>query len=97
MAADDNLDSACARIKVELVQIVNNVKLHVVCSYRLSIGDGFRPGLPVIVALDGNHRRNTLQGLDHFWRTNVTAVYDKIDACESVERLRPDKPMGIRD
>ena len=97
MTGDDDTDSRSAGVDVEFREIMDDVDEYVTHSDQLGRGEVRRPRLRVVVASDCNQRSHDGEFIENLRLADITAMNDVVAAHEKRARVRPQKPVGIRN
>jgi hypothetical protein len=95
MARNDGGKPSCLRVEVESREFVKHIQM------KWAHYDNFRcrqfltPSASIDVPTDGKNRRDVAKSLEHFRIADITSVEYELGTSQSLNRLRPNKAMGI--
>src|SRR4029077_4704889 len=97
MPAYDVVESRGGGIKIERVNVVENVNRGGIGLNDFGFGKSHGPRLGIHISSHGKNRGQSFQGLENLRIAHVTRVNDQVGALEGAQGLRAQESMRVRD
>lgn len=95
MTAHDRLKPVSRRIDFQLIDVVNNVNLDPVDVKIQNVGNFFCPGIPVVIAANGDHRGDRHESRKNFGFANIAGVNDQFAVLQRSQGFRPHQSVSV--
>src|SRR3569833_922194 len=97
MSGNNDSKASCARVEIELAQIMQDVNVDTLQVQRLVQRDRRCPRALVIVASNSVHRRNLPQRFEDLRSADIACMNDVTDTCEGSNSFRTKQAVRIRN